>query len=109
MIPFYSRILSEKSAGSDAFDQDWGRGFGFFHPAVGLVPRVLDKAREDGAQGILLVPDWPGSMMMLKVRKTKELEYEGAMRPRFECLSWFKKSTFQGMPKFYMLVFRMRF
>ena len=73
------------------------------------MPRVLAKAREDRAQGVLLVPDWPGSMMMLEVRKTRELDLEGAMRPRFECPSWFENSTFRGMPKFDMLVFRMSF
>ena len=109
MEPFYSRYLSEKSAGSDAFSQDWSKGFGFFPPPVGLVPRVLQKAREDRAQGVLLVPDWPGSMMMLEVRQTRQLVQEGAMRPWLECPSWFENSTFCGVPKFDMLVMRMRF
>ena len=109
MQPFYSRYLSEKSAGSDAFSQDWSQGFGFFHPPVGLVPRVLQKAREDRAQGVLLVSDWPGSMMMLEVRQTPQLVLEGAMRPRLECPSWFQNSTFCGVPKFDVLVLRMRF
>ena len=47
---------------------------------MGLVTRVFDKAREGAARGILLVPDWLGRMMMLEVKKTKELKYEGAMR-----------------------------
>ena len=109
MQPFYSRYLSGKSAGSDAFGQDWSEGFGYFHPPVGLVPRVLQKAREDRARGVLLVPDWPGSMMMLEVRQTRELVLEGRMRPRFECPTWFENSTFRGVPKFDMLVMRMRF
>ena len=58
MRPFFSCFISALSAGCDAFMQDWGRGFGYFHQPVGLVPRVLDKAREDKAQGILVVPDW---------------------------------------------------
>ena len=49
MRPFFSRYISGLSAGCDAFAQDWSRGFGFFHPPVGLVPRLMDKAREDGA------------------------------------------------------------
>ena len=40
------------------------------------MPRVLEKAREDKVQGILLVPDWQGSMMMLEVKKTKQLVME---------------------------------
>ena len=112
MRPFHSRYLSEKSEASDAFGQDWSRGFGYFHPPVGLVPRVLDKAREDRARGVLLVPDCPGSMMMLEVeqaRKARELKRMGAMRPWFECPSWFENKTFCGIPKFDMLIFEIRF
>ena len=109
MQPFFSRYLLEKSAGSDAFGQDWSHGFGYFHPPVGLVPRVLEKARENQAQGILLVPDWQGSMMMVEIRKTRQLVLEGRMCPRFECPSWFENSTFRGVPNFDMLVLRMRF
>ena len=89
--------------------QDWSRGFGYFHPPVGLVPRVLDKAREDRAQGILVVPDWPGSMMLREIRHCEQLELVGRWRPVFECPAWFENSTFRGVPKFDMLVFRMRF
>ena len=63
MRPFFSRFISGLSAGCDAFAQDWSRGFVYFHPSVGLVPRVLDRA-----QGILVVPDWPESMMARKIR-----------------------------------------
>ena len=109
MRSFFSRYISEKSAGSDAFVQDWSRGFGYFHPPVGLVPRVLDKAREDRAQGILVVPFWPGSMMIREIRHCGQLELVGRWRPVFECPAWFKNSTFRGVPKFDMLVYRMRF
>ena len=109
MRPFYSRYLSEKCAGSDAFAQDWSYGFGFFHPPVGLVPRVLEKAREDRARGILLVPDWPGSMVMLEVRQCRQLELKGRLRPVFQCPDWFQNSTFRGIPKFDMMLIEMNF
>ena len=70
---------------------------------------MLEKVKEDQAQGVLLVPDWHGSMMMLEVRETKQLVLEGRMCPRFECPSWFENSTFRSVPKFDMLVFRMQF
>ena len=70
---------------------------------------MLEKVKEDQAQGVLLVPDWHDSMMMLEVRETKQLVLEGRMCPRFECPSWFENSTFRGVPKFDMLVLRMRF
>ena len=109
MRPFYSRYISGLSAGSDAFAQDWSVGFGFFHPPVGLVPRLMEKAREDRARGILVVPDWPQSMMAREIRCCKELEVVGRWRPMFECPSWFKTCTFRGRATFDVLVLLMRF
>ena len=109
MRPFFSRYISEKSGGCDAFVQDWSRGFGYFHLPVGLVPRVLDKAREDEAQGILVVPDWPGSMVAREIECCEQLELVARWRPLFECPAWFENSTFRGVPKFDMLVYRMSF
>ena len=69
----------------------------------------MEKAREDRARGILLVPDWPGSMMLLEVRLSRKLKARGSLRPVFECPAWFENSTFSGRPKFEMLVFEMKF
>ena len=109
MRPFFSRFISEMSEGSDAFVQDWSVGFGYFHPPVALVPRVIDKAREDEAQGILVVPDWPGSMMAREIECCGQLELVARWNPVFECPSWFKNATFRGVSKFDVLAFRMRF
>ena len=109
MRPFFSRYISEMSAGSDAFVQDWSEGFGYFHPSVALVPKVLDKVREDEGQGILVVPDWPGSMMAREIKYCEQLGLVGRWRPVFECPAWFENSTFWGVPKFDILVFRMSF
>ena len=73
---------------------------------------MLEKAREDRAQGLLLVPDWPECMMMLEVRgamEARELELVKAMRPTFECPLWFNNLTFWGVAKFDMLVFMIVF
>ena len=42
----------------------WRKGKGFFHPPVGLVSRVVRKAERERANGLLGVPDWPGSGFM---------------------------------------------
>ena len=109
--PFYSRYLSGESSGSDAFSQDWGRGFGYFHPPVALVARVLSKAKEDKARGLLLVPDWPGSMMLTELRSYSphHVVARGSFRPYFECPVWFENNTFRGWPQFDMLVFELNF
>ena len=109
MRPFFSWYISERCVGSDTFVQDWSKGFGYFHPPVGLVPKVLDKAREDEAQGILVVPDWPGSMVAREVKCCEQLELVGRWRPLFECPAWFENLTFRGVPKFDVLAYRMRF
>ena len=69
----------------------------------------MDKAKEDKAQGILVVPDWPQSMMARETRCCKELEVVGRWRPVFECPAWFRTSTFRGQPDFDVLVLLMRF
>ena len=112
MIPFHSRYLSEHSSGSDAFAADWTVGQGYFHPPVGLVPRVLSKAEESRAQGILVVPDWPGSWMMTEVKeyiKAGKIKLLERSRPELECPEWFENRTFLGRPKFDMLVFQLTF
>jgi hypothetical protein len=62
------------SAGGDAVVQDWSEGFGYFQLSVVLVFEVFDKARGDKAQGILVVPDWPGSMMAREIEYCEQLE-----------------------------------
>jgi hypothetical protein len=62
------------SAGGAAVVQDWSEGFGYFHLSVVLVFEVFDKAGEDEAQGILVVPDWPGSMMAREIKYCEQLE-----------------------------------
>ena len=111
MKPYYSRYLSGESAGSDAFSQDWGRGFGYFHPPVALVARVLAKAKEDKARGLLLVPDWPGSMMLTELRSYSRhhVVARGSFRPYFECPVWFENNTFRGWPQFDLLVYELNF
>ena len=69
---------------------------------------MWQRMREDKGQGILLVPDWSGSMIAREIRHWRQLELVGKMRPVFKCLGWFHDSTFRGVPKFDMLVYRMR-
>ena len=69
----------------------------------------MEKAREDRARGILVVPAWPQSMMAREVRCCEELEVVGRWRPMFECPSWFKNHTFRGRATFDVLVLLMRF
>ena len=90
-------------------EEGWGEDSGYFRRLVVLACEVFDKAGEDEAQGILVVPEWLGSMMAREIKYCEQLELVGKWRPVFECPAWFENSTFQGVPKFDMMVFRMRF
>ena len=62
MEPFVGRYLSRLTEELDAFTVNWGQGVGYFHPPIEAVPRVIKKVRHDMAKGVLLLPDWPGSV-----------------------------------------------
>ena len=85
---------------------------GFFHPPVGLIARVVRYAESCRARGLLVVPDWPGSVYSTLLR---EKEQEGRVvrverfRPRLETPKWMKSEVFSGVPKFDFLAFEFRF
>lgn len=44
----------------DAFSLSWSGEFFYAFPPPALLPRVLQKIKQDGASGILVVPEWTG-------------------------------------------------
>ena len=54
-------------------EEGWSEGFGYFRLSVVLVFEVFDKAGEDEAQGILVVPEWLGSMMAREIKYCEQL------------------------------------
>ena len=67
--PFYAKFGSGESKGIDACAMDWSVGFGNFHPPMGLIR----KAEKSGASGLLVAPDWLGSLFcMLLEKRVKE-------------------------------------
>ena len=77
---------------------------------MALIARVLGKAKFDRARGILVVPDWKGSVVQAVLDEYEdEIEFMERFRPYFECPDWFRNDTFRGWPKFDMIVYRLRF
>ena len=72
MYPFVSKYLTRGAEYRDAFTVDWSEGIGYFHPPVGEVARVIEKAKNERVRGILLVPDWPGSEVVSIVERETE-------------------------------------
>jgi hypothetical protein len=108
MTPFVSRYLTTGAKFKDAFSVDWSQGKGYFHPPVGDIARVLEKARQEGAQGILLVPDWPGSEVIgIVERESRKVKLEEMISVKFECPDWMESNTFRGRAGFYMRIYRM--
>lgn len=111
--PFFSVLDCTEAAGVDAFTVDWGTwGNAFFHPPVGLVAKVLRYAECCGAKGLLVVPEWPASVYMARLR---EKEQEGKVmlvlrfRPELEAPRWMKSAVFRGIPKFDFLAYSLDF
>ena len=67
--PFFAKFGCGESEGVDAFMGCWKRGFGYFHPPVGLITKVVRRAERTGARGVLVTSDWPGSVFLLKVEE----------------------------------------
>ena len=85
---------------------------GYFHPPVGLVWRVVCKAERERAEGVLIVPDWPGSGLLAvlesRVKEGKIVLME-KWRPSLICLCKIGSGTFRGMTKFKICVYRLNF
>jgi hypothetical protein len=60
-VRFASHYWTEGNEYTDAFSQDWNEDVGFFHPPLSDLARVMEKVKRDGARGVVVVPDWPGS------------------------------------------------
>jgi hypothetical protein len=55
---FYSAYYSPKSAGVEAFSQDWTEEKAWICPPVNLVIKVIRKIKSEKLSGLLIVPDW---------------------------------------------------
>ena len=59
-LPIYVSWMPDPTAWAvDAFTLDWGRMNFYAFPPFSLVPRCLQKIRQDKARGLLIVPNWP--------------------------------------------------
>ena len=110
--PFFAKFGVSESRGLDAFSVGWQKGVGYSHPLVGLVWKVVRKAERERAEGVLIVPDWPGSGLLAvlesRVKEGKIVLMEKC-RPRLICPREIESDTFRGMTKFKMCVYRFTF
>ena len=83
----------------------WIVGFCYFQPPVGLLGKVVRKAERTGSKGLLLVPDWHGSvycMLVEEILREIRTGLEGKFRPRIVCPGVIVSDTFRGYLKFDM-------
>ena len=111
MRPFCGRYRSEKAQHSDAFSLAWDDGFGFYHPPITMIARVLEKAQSSNTYGLLLAPDWQGNAMIaeLDAMEGRQLRWVASRRMVMECPDWFENNTFRGLTDFDMRVYIMDF
>ena len=111
--PFYAKLACSQAAGTDAFSVVWSKPhFGFYHPPVGLVVKVLRYAEQCQASGLLVVPDWQGSVFMVVLRDLmakRKVWIVRRFRPVLLSPPWLTSKTFCGVPKFDFLAVIMDF
>lgn len=56
---YVSRFPESEAVETDAFTISWGNVYFYVFPPVAMVLRTLRKIIDDGATGIIVVPDWP--------------------------------------------------
>ena len=108
MKPFMSMLRCEGSSGADAFSVGW-QGKGYFHPPVHRIVDTVRYAREQGAQGILVTPCWPGSTFWAYIALEEGVVERRRFRPYLLAPAYFRNKTFAGVPKFDFSVFEFRF
>ncbi|XP_028402107.1 uncharacterized protein LOC114525097 [Dendronephthya gigantea] len=60
-LPRYvARYPDPGSMATDAFLQYWGQWTVFIYAPIVLLPRILQKLRQDQATGLVIAPTWPG-------------------------------------------------
>ena len=58
---FYSKVASPHCSAINAFSQDWSDDFNLCCPPVSSIAFVIKHLEARPAQGILIIPLWPGS------------------------------------------------
>ena len=109
---FFGKFGCGEREGVDAFAVCWDSGFRYFHPPVGLIWKVVRHAEKMGSKGVLVTPDWPGSVYLIWVA---EKVREGTMvlrrrfSPRMECPREKISDTFRGRLKFTCIFMNLTF
>ena len=57
MKSYFARFASGELKGVDVFIVFWKGRRGYFHPPVGLIWKVIRKAKREKAEGVLIAPD----------------------------------------------------
>ena len=58
---FYSKVKCPKSAGIDAFSQDWTSDRVWIAPPIGLLAKTILRLQNDKVEGTLVLPKWKSS------------------------------------------------
>ena len=70
MRRFDSRFWNPETEAVDTFTVDWESENNWWCPPIGLIPRLIQHARNTKAEGILIIPCWPSaafwSLLFLK-------------------------------------------
>ena len=66
---FYSKYYTPGCAGADSFSMQWERENVWLHPALEDLRAAVEKAVEQKAVGLLLVPEVPGELAAVELKR----------------------------------------
>ena len=106
---FASRFWTVGATFTDAFTQDWRRMEGFFHPPLDQLAACVEKIGAEGAKGVLVLPDWPGSESDSIMIQAKDIvELVAVRRVEFESPGWRIDNTFRGWTDFGLRLYKIK-
>ena len=106
---FASRFWTVGATFTDAFTQDWRRVEGFFHPPLDQLAACVEKIGAEGAKGVLVLPDWPGSESDSIMIQAKDIvELVAVRRVEFESPGWRIDNTFRGWTDFGLRLYKIK-
>ncbi|KAA6353832.1 MAG: hypothetical protein EZS28_050640, partial [Streblomastix strix] len=96
---YYTLGIDKKAKGWDSVRVSWWEEFALIHPPIPIISRVIRKIIEEKAQGIMIVPNWPGQIWWTELKEITVREKElGESEKVLEMGSKMKKRNLKVPP-----------
>ena len=108
---FFSKYYMPGCAGADCFTLQWGREPVWLHPAVEDLRAAVEKAEEQRALGLLLVPDLISELSVVELKRERDERVKLVQRRQmvFTSPRWRKNTMFSGLSSFEVSLYHFDF